>query len=120
MTIEELNKANKIKAKIDKLRMSLAMVNRSSSAQQAKIMLINQLEIEALEEENKVLEFINTINDSRTRRILHYKYIDGYSRQKIARLLHCDVSYPNKLVLKMFTEKNSNITAADITKSNKY
>lgn len=80
---------------------------RKQRAIEKKENLIRNREIEAMEKENQILEFINTIEDSRIRRIIHYRYIDGYSTSKIANLLHCDRSYPDKLISSYLNKNHS-------------
>lgn len=55
--------------------------------------MITLLEIE-------IMEYINTISDSRIRRIMQYKYIEGYTWKKIASIMHYDRSYPEKIITK--------------------
>lgn len=47
--------------------------------------LLKKAELEKLEAE--IEQFIDNINDSRVRRIVEFKYIKGYSWQKVARLI---------------------------------
>lgn len=58
----------------------------------------------AEETELKIMEYINSVPDSRTRRIMQYRYIDGYTWDKIAKSMHCDRTYPEKLVSKYLKE----------------
>jgi len=44
------------------------------------------------------MEYINTVTDSRIRRIMQYKYVDGYTWQRIANIMHYDKSYPEKAI----------------------
>lgn len=48
----------------------------------------------------EIMEYINTISDSRVRRIMQYKYIEGYTWKKIADIMHYDRSYPEKIISK--------------------
>lgn len=48
--------------------------------------------------EREITEFINSVKDSRIRRIMQYKYVDGYTWRKIANIMHYDRSYPEKVV----------------------
>lgn len=48
--------------------------------------------------EKEITEYINTVSDSKIRRIMQYKYVDGYTWQRIANVMHYDKSYPEKAV----------------------
>ncbi len=52
----------------------------------------------AAELEKEITEYINAVVDSRVRRIMQYKYVDGYTWSKIARIMHYDRSSPEKMV----------------------
>lgn len=54
--------------------------------------------------EKEITEFINSVGNSRIRRILQYRYADGYSWNKIARIMHYDRTYPEKLISKYLKE----------------
>lgn len=41
-------------------------------------------------EENKLMLYINSIRESRVRRIMQFRYIDGYSWEKIGEIMHFD------------------------------
>ena len=55
--------------------------------------------------EEKLMEFIDTVNNSTIRSILKLHYLEGYSWTNTALKLQMDVSYPQKLLQKFF-EKN--------------
>lgn len=59
---------------------------------------------QAVEEEYKISQFIKSINDSKIRRIVALKYEEGYSWGKVAEILHCDRTYPEKLLTKYLKE----------------
>lgn len=50
--------------------------------------------------ELEITKYINGISDSRTRRIMHYKYIKGYTWEKIGKLMHCDRTTAEKTATK--------------------
>ena len=52
----------------------------------------------AAEVEKQITEYINSVVDSRVRRIMQYKYVDGYTWRKIARIMHYDRSSPEKII----------------------
>lgn len=59
---------------------------------------------QAVEEEYKISQFIKSINDSKIRRIVALKYEEGYSWGKVAEILRCDRTYPEKLLTKYLKE----------------
>lgn len=64
-----------------------------------KIELLRKRQQKAEKLEREILEFINSVEDSKIRRILQYRYIDGYKWSKISRIMQCDESYPDKLII---------------------
>lgn len=62
------------------------------------IKLLKERKLRAEKLEYDIYRFIDTIDDSRTRIIMQYRYIDGYKLNKIAKLMHCDKSYPDKII----------------------
>lgn len=54
----------------------------------------------AAELEKEITKYINSVVDSRVRRIMQYKYVDGYTWSKIARVMHYDRSSPEKIVIR--------------------
>lgn len=61
----------------------------------------------AAELERDITAYINSVEDSRIRRIMQYRYADGYAWGKIARIMHYDRTYPEKLIAKYL---NKNVT----------
>lgn len=55
-----------------------------------KKMLLNERKQKIIEEEKKLTQYINNISESRVRRIMQYRYIDGYSWEKIGNIMHFD------------------------------
>jgi DNA-directed RNA polymerase specialized sigma24 family protein len=43
-------------------------------------------------------EYICGIDDSRVRRMIEYRYIDGYTSEKVGRLMHCERSTVEKTI----------------------
>ena len=84
----------------------LAAEYRKEKAIESSIELLQRRKIKAQEAEKNILEFINNVDDSRLRRIMQYRYIDGYKLNKIAKIMHCDKSYPDKLITKYLAEYN--------------
>lgn len=56
--------------------------------------------------ETEITEYINNVCDSKIRRMMQYKYIDGYTWKRIADLMHYDKSYPEKAITR-YLQKNS-------------
>jgi hypothetical protein len=62
---------------------------RNRSIERLRVARKNRL-ARARETEAEIEEFINGVNDSRTRMMLEYRYIDNYTYEKIGELMHCD------------------------------
>lgn len=60
--------------------------------------LLKQRKEKAEETELKIMEYINSVQDSRIRIIMQCRFIDGYRWEKIGKLLNCDRTYPKKLI----------------------
>ena len=83
--------------------------NRRNAAIENNIKLLENRKAKAQKAEQMILEYINTVNDSRVRRIMQYRYIDGYRWKKIADIMHCDKTYPEKIIsayLDMYNDEN--------------
>ena len=72
-----------------------------------KIRILEARRRKAEKTEEKISKFINSVEDSRVRRILEYRYIDGYKWEKIAKILHCDRTTPEKVITKYLSEYES-------------
>lgn len=59
---------------------------------------------QAVETEYRISQYINSINDSRIRRIISLKYEEGLSWSKVADNMNCDRTYPEKLLTKYLKE----------------
>ncbi len=55
-----------------------------------KRMLLCDRKEQAAEEERRLIQYINNIKESRVRRIMQYRYVDGYSWEKIGDIMHFD------------------------------
>lgn len=62
----------------------------------------------AAELEREITAYINSVEDSRIRRIMQYKYVDGYTWRKIACIMHYDRSYPEKAITR-YLNKHSKV-----------
>ncbi|MEZ3446180.1 MAG: hypothetical protein K1W30_13795 [Lachnospiraceae bacterium] len=58
----------------------------------------------AAELEREITAYINSVGDSRIRRIMQYKYVDGYTWRKIANIMHYDRSYPEKAITRYLSK----------------
>ena len=74
------------------------MNNRKERAIKKCIELLRKRKQDAQELEVKIMEFINGVDDSRVRRIMQYRYIEGYKMNRIAKIMHYDRTYPEKLI----------------------
>lgn len=54
-----------------------------------KLLLCDRKE-KAAEEEKRLIQYINNIKESCIRRIMQYRYVDGYSWEKIGDIMHFD------------------------------
>lgn len=66
--------------------------------------LLNERKKKVESAEIRIIEYINSVQDSRIRRIMQYRYIDGCTWGKIAKSMHCDRTYPEKLISKYLKE----------------
>lgn len=56
--------------------------------------------------EKEITAYINSVGSSRIRRIMQYRYVEGYTWNKIARIMHYDRTYPEKLISKYLKDNN--------------
>ena len=63
-----------------------------------KKILLQQRKEQAEALELRITMYINSIPDSKIRRIIEYKYIEGYTWEKIGRIFHCDRTTAEKKV----------------------
>lgn len=52
--------------------------------------LLEERKKKAVEAESQILQYINSIQESRVRRIMQFRYIDGYSWEQIGAIMHFD------------------------------
>lgn len=52
--------------------------------------LLSERKEKAAEEEKRLIQYINSIKESKVRRIMQYRYVDGYSWEKIGDIMHFD------------------------------
>ena len=63
-----------------------------------KRLLLQQRKDKAAELDLRITKYINSISDSGIRRMIDYKYIEGYTWEKIGRIFHCDRTTAEKRV----------------------
>lgn len=59
---------------------------------------------QAVDAEYKISKYIESIKDSKIRRIVSLRYEEGYSWSKVAQLMNVDRTYPEKMLTKYLKE----------------
>lgn len=77
---------------------NVAAEERRKKLLDKKETLLRQRKNKAEETELKIMEYINSVQDSRIRIIMQYRFISGYGWKKIGKLLSYDRTYPKKLI----------------------
>lgn len=62
------------------------------------MLLLVQRQRAAEKLERRITEYINTVTDSRLRRIMQYRYVEGYTWENIGKVMHCDRTTAEKMV----------------------
>lgn len=62
---------------------------RSKRLYEKKILLDDRRK-KAAKEERRLIQYINSIPESRIRRIIQFRYIDGLTWERIGEIMHCD------------------------------
>lgn len=70
-----------------------------------KRILLGDRKHKAAEEEKRLLAFINDIEESRIRRIMQYRYVDGYSWEKIGSIMHFDRRTGERIISRYLKHK---------------
>lgn len=68
------------------------------------IYLLEQRRKKAAESERRITEYINTIEDSKIRRMMQYRYIEGCTLGEIGEYMHCDRTTVEKTITKYLNE----------------
>ena len=68
------------------------------------IYLLEQRRKKAAESERRITEYINTIDDSKIRRMMQYRYIEGCTLGEIGEYMHCDRTTVEKTITKYLKE----------------
>lgn len=71
---------------------------KSKRQKREKEVLLKLRRKQASEMELRITEYINTINDSVIRRMIEFRYIEGYTWGDIGRIFHCDRTTAEKKV----------------------
>lgn len=72
---------------------------RRKELTETEILLLRRRQ-QAVNEEYKISQYIKSIKDSRIRRIIHLRYEEGLSWEKVAEAMNYDRTYPEKLLSK--------------------
>ena len=69
-----------------------------------KLRLLRARKLKAQELENEITEYINAISESRIRRIMQYRYVDGLTWAEIGETVNCDRTTAEKIVSRYLDE----------------
>ncbi len=89
--------------KISGTNMAAVRKRREQICKKEKILDERRQRAEA--EEIRIMEHINSVQDSRIRRIMQYRYVEGFSWEKIADIMNYDKSYLQRLISKYLGDK---------------
>ncbi len=81
---------------------NIAADNKRKKLLKRKTELLIKRKEKAEAAELKIMKYINSVQDSRVRRIMQYRYINGYSWEETARFLGCHRTYPKKIIDQYF------------------
>lgn len=70
----------------------------------SKKMLLIERRQQAQELELQITEFINNISDSRMRRMMEYRYVEGRTWEQIGAMMNCDRTTAEKCISKYLEE----------------
>ncbi len=70
-----------------------------------KKIILGDRKHKAAEEEKRLMRFINNIEESRIRRIMQYRYVDGYSWEKIGGIMHFDRRTGERIISRYLKQK---------------
>ncbi|MDE5696594.1 MAG: hypothetical protein K2I96_04155 [Lachnospiraceae bacterium] len=66
------------------------LANKRANLLYSKRVLLEERKSKAAAEETRLLHYINSIQESKVRRIMQFRYIDGYSWETIGSIMHFD------------------------------
>lgn len=104
MTKEELEQLIDLRKEIKEIEQKIKNEKTGCPSDNLELLKIREHMAAGLEKE--ITEYINTVRDSRIRRIMQYKYVDGYTWKKIANIMHYDRSYPEKAVTRYLNKQS--------------
>lgn len=70
-----------------------------------KKVLLDQRREDAETEEKRLLQYINSVEESRVRRIMQFRYIEGLTWETIGNIINCDRTTAEKIVSR-YLKKN--------------
>lgn len=82
------------------------LANKRDKLLYEKRILLNERKEKAAEEEKRLTQYINNIKESRVRRIMQYRYVDGYSWEKIGDIMHFDRRTGERIVSRYLRQNN--------------
>lgn len=104
MTKEKLEQLIDLRKEIKEIKQRIRREDAGCPSDNAKLLEKRMHMAAGLEKEITI--YINSVANSKIRRIMQYKYVDGYTWQKIANIMHYDKSYPEKAVAR-YLKKHS-------------
>ena len=63
-----------------------------------KKILLEERKEKAAQEEKKLIQYINSIQESKIRRIMQFRYIEGLTWERIGAIMHCDRTTADKMI----------------------
>ena len=84
---------------------NMAAVRKRRERIRKKEKILDERRQRAEEAEIRIMEYINSVQDSRVRRIMQYRYVEGFSWERIAGIMHYDKSYIQRLISKYLYNK---------------
>lgn len=85
-----------------------AAESRRKKALIKKKQLLNERKEKAELAELEITEYINSVPDSRIRRIMQYRFVEGFTWEKIGGIMNCDRTTAEKM-LNRYLKKDNNI-----------
>ena len=104
MTKEKLEQLIDLRKEIKEIEQKVR--HEGEGCPSGNIVLLEERMRMAAELEIEITGYINSVRDSRIRRIMQYRYAEGYTWNKIARIMHYDRTYPEKLISKYLKDNN--------------
>ncbi len=86
-----------------------ALANKRAAILYSKRVLLEERKKKAEAEEIKLLHYINHIEESKIRRIMQFRFVEGFTWEKIGEIMYCDRTTAEKLINR-YLKKNSKIS----------